>query len=235
MDMGGHRCFFVFMQKVIEPVGIYRGCYGEKFGVPRQAGLVKAAWGRVELMGEYAREEAVRTLGEFSHVWVGFGFDQAKWEGALTVRPPRLGGDERVGVFASRSPFRPNGLGLSAVKLEEVICEEGKVSLRVSGGDLVDGTPVYDVKPYVPYADAVEGAEGAWAGERPELLKVDDPNGILLKLDERVRRLIGETLAQDVRPAVHEDEERVYGVFLAGINVRFRVDGGVCEVISCEN
>jgi len=222
------------MQKMIEPVAIYRGCYGEKFGVPRQAGLVESAWGRVEFVGSLAKEEAIRTLEEFSHVWLVFGFDQAEWQGALTVRPPRLGGDERVGVFASRSPFRPNGLGLSAVRLEEVVCGGGQVYLKVGGGDLVDGTPIYDVKPYVPYADAIQEVQGGWAAERPSILEVVDKAGVLDSLHKTEAGLIRETLEQDLRPAIHEGGERIYGVLIDGWNVRFRVDGRVCFLVDLE-
>ncbi|MCH7228654.1 tRNA (N6-threonylcarbamoyladenosine(37)-N6)-methyltransferase TrmO [Haloferula sp. A504] len=213
----------------IEAIGRVRTCFGEKFAVPRQPGLCPSAWGRLEFHDAYRSPEAVRGLEGFSHVWLVFGFhltaDRA-W--SPTVRPPRLGGNERVGVFASRSTFRPNGLGLSLVKLEGIDAE-GPV-LHLGGVDLVDGTPIYDVKPYLPYAESLPDAVGGFAPEAPDRMPVETGDH-LADWCERDQRVVVEALSLDPRPAAgREEPDREFGAMLCGRNVRFRFEDGVCRI-----
>jgi tRNA-Thr(GGU) m(6)t(6)A37 methyltransferase TsaA len=223
---------------VMRAIGRVESCYPEKFGVPRQSGLAAAARGRVVFDAEYRREEAVRGLEGFSHLWVVFVFDRVpEGEERLSVRPPRLGGNERIGVWATRSPFRPNRIGLSVVRLDRVVMAgEGAPCLDVSGLDLVDGTPVLDVKPYVPYADRVEGATAGFADAAPERLEVQVGEEAREKFKELVegdRAVILETLALDGRPAYHEgsQEGRVYHLRVLGYEVDWEVRDGVCWVL----
>ncbi|WP_411827418.1 tRNA (N6-threonylcarbamoyladenosine(37)-N6)-methyltransferase TrmO [Luteolibacter sp. AS25] len=211
----------------IEPIGFIRTCFGSKFAVPRQPGLCPSAWGVLEFSQSYSAPETIRGLDGFSHVWLIFGFHQTSDEGwRPTVRPPRLGGNDRVGVFASRSTYRPNGLGLSLVKLDRI--DEDPPILHVSGVDLVDKTPIYDVKPYLPYAEAIPDASAGYAeAEIPRYeVKIEEiAKRAFEKLDERSQHLIKEVLSLDPRPAAgSRDEKRIYGAELAGVNVRFRFD-----------
>jgi tRNA (adenine37-N6)-methyltransferase len=208
----------------LEPIGVMRSCFEEKFGAPRQPGLCPSAWGRLEFCKGYRGEDFLRGIEGFSHVWVIFGFHEtagADW--SPTVRPPRLGGNARVGVFASRSTHRPNGLGLSLCRVEGVAAES---VLLLGGVDLIDGTPVYDVKPYLAYAEAVPEARCGYAGEAPKLLEVvieESARVAYQALGQREQAILCEALAQDPRPAAHDDPERIYGVRMCGVNVRFRV------------
>lgn len=217
----------------LSPVAILRTPFAEKFGVPRQSGLVPAAEGRVEFLPEFSAAEFVRGLEDFSHVWLITGFHlNPAWEGAATVRPPRLGGNERVGVFASRSPSRPNGLGLSLVPLLAV--EPGV--LRVAGIDAVDGTPVYDVKPYLPWCEAKPEARSDWAKDAPSIRGASDvaiPPEIAAQLSASELALVRQLLGLNLQPAYQAPEEgRVYGMSVAGWNVRWRAQpGGKVEVI----
>jgi tRNA-Thr(GGU) m(6)t(6)A37 methyltransferase TsaA len=223
----------------IEPIGFLRTCFGEKFAVPRQPGLCPSAWGTLEFLAPYRSAEALRGLEGFSHVWLIFGFHKTEGEGwHPTVRPPRLGGNERVGVFASRSTFRPNGLGLSLVKLDRIAweTEDGREppALHVSGVDLVDGTPVYDVKPYLSFVEALPEATGGYASEPIQRLEVIVDGAVredFGKLPERARRVILEALSLDPRPAASpKDEGKTYGALLCGKNVMFRYVDGICRV-----
>jgi tRNA-Thr(GGU) m(6)t(6)A37 methyltransferase TsaA len=225
----------------IEPIGYLRTCFGEKFAVPRQPGLCPSAWGTLELLAPYRSAEALRGLEDFSHVWLIFGFHKTEGGGwHPTVRPPRLGGNTRVGVFASRSTFRPNGLGLSLVKLDRIIwdTEDGMEPpvLHVSGVDLVDGTPIYDVKPYLPYAEALPQATGGYASEpitRVEVVVGERAREDFGKLPERAQRVIKEALSLDPRPAASpKDEGKTYGALLCGRNVMFRHSEGICQIIA---
>ncbi len=224
----------------IEPIGILRTCFGGKFGVPRQPGLCPSAWGVLEFSEKYRSLEAVRGLEGFSHVWLIFGFHETAEQGwHPTVRPPRLGGNERVGVFASRSTFRPNGLGLSLVKLDRIDFEPHDglhpPLIHVSGVDLIDGSPIFDVKPYLAYAESVADARCGYAAEEIPRLSVQIESAVLedfQALDERSRKVIREVLSLDARPAASpKAAEKLYGAELCGRNVRFRVDGETCWVV----
>ena len=202
--------------------------YETKFGVPRQSGLACSVLSRVVFEPEYRSADALRGLEDFSHLWLIWEFSEAKrasW--SPTVRPPRLGGNTRMGVFATRSPFRPNPIGLSCVKLEEIRLqsEDGPVIL-VSGADLMNGTPIYDIKPYLPYADCHPEAAGGFtdAVERKRLT-VACPPELLAQIPGIHRAAVLEILSQDPRPSYQHDPERVYGMAYAGMDVRFRVDG----------
>ncbi|MGN1004530.1 MAG: tRNA (N6-threonylcarbamoyladenosine(37)-N6)-methyltransferase TrmO [Oscillospiraceae bacterium] len=213
-----------------------RSAFPEKFGIPRQSGLVEDLAAQVVFEPEYRSPEAVRGLEEFTHVWLIWEFSEtARDTWSPTVRPPRLGGNQRLGVFATRSPYRPNPIGLSCVRLErvEISATQGPV-LHVRGADLMDGTPIYDIKPYLPYADCHPEAVGGFAAERPEGgLTVEIPEPWLSRIPEADRPALVGVLAQDPRPAYQRDPERSYGLSFAGLEVRFRVEGDrltVCQV-----
>ena len=219
----------------LQPVAVLRTPFAEKFGVPRQSGLAPSAEGRVEFLPAFAAPDFTRGLEAFSHVWLVTGFHKnPPWDGAATVRPPRLGGNARVGVFASRSPLRPNGLGLSLVALLAV--EPGV--LRVAGIDCVDGTPVYDVKPYLPYCEARPEARADWAQAAPRLRTPElilMPAALAAALPPEVATLARELLALDLQPAYQAaDADRIYGMTVAGWNLRWRLAGEKVEVIAVE-
>ncbi len=196
--------------------------------MPRQAGLVDYE-ARVVFEPEYRVAEAVRGLDEFDYVWLIWGFHLAeREEWSPTVRPPRLGGNKRVGVFATRSPFRPNAIGLSSVRLLRI--EPGPV-LVVSGADLVNGTPIYDIKPYLPYADSHPDARGGFAQQAPKSLEVVDDHGLLLQLPEGEREALRNSLALDPRPHYQNDAQRVYVMPFDKWEVRFRVSDDVVEIV----
>lgn len=204
-----------------------------KFGVPRQSGLVESLQATVVFEPEYRSADAVRGLDAFSHIWLIWEFSESKrdtW--SPTVRPPRLGGNARMGVFATRSPFRPNPIGLSCVRLERVELhpELGPV-LHVSGADLMDGTPIYDIKPYIPYADSHPDASAGFTGQVDmQPLRVEIPPTLLGLLPPDRREALTGVLAQDPRPRYQTSPERVYGLEFAGFDVRFTVDGGTLTV-----
>lgn len=207
-----------------------------KFGIPRQSGLVEELKGEIHFEPEYRNPDAFRGLEGFSHIWLLWKFSESKkdhW--SATVKPPRLGGKKRMGVFATRSPFRPNDIGLSCVKLDRVeFSEEGPI-LFVSGIDLMDGTPIYDIKPYIPYADChPEATEGFVSGTKQHELQVVFPEELLEKLPPEKHKAVVGVLKQDPRPAYDADPDRVYGVEFAGFDVRFSVREEiltVCEVV----
>ena len=222
------------------PLGYVSSCYREKFGIPRQPGLVTEARAILTLLPAYSGAELVRGLEGFSHVWLIFRFHATEAQGwHPTVRPPRLGGQVRVGVFASRSMFRPNPLGLSVVRLDRVESGEGVTRLHLSGADLLDGTPVLDIKPYLPYADSLSQAQAGFAPEQPPRIRVvfsdlaesqcarEQDQGINMRL------LIEQVLGQDPRPSWRrpERDERVYGMRLYHHNVRFRYRENRVEVL----
>ena len=205
-----------------------------KFGLPRQSGMAAGITGRIVFEPRYRQPEALRGLEGFSHIWLIWGFSKAKRDAwSATVRPPRLGGNTRIGVFATRSPFRPNALGLSCVKLEG-IDREGPLGLvlRVSGADLMDGTPIYDIKPYLPYADSVPQARDGFVGgqERP-LLGVEIPRDLLDMIPADKREGLAGALKNDPRPAYLDEPQRVFGFLYAGFDVRFTVNEGTLKVL----
>jgi tRNA-Thr(GGU) m(6)t(6)A37 methyltransferase TsaA len=227
----------------VTPIGFLRSPFREKFGIPRQPGLTPSARSVLEIRPPFDRAEAFRGLEGFSHLWLIFwfhGLPSADWR--PTVRPPRLGGNRRVGVFATRSGFRPNPIGLSAVALEGVEREAGRLALRLRGADLLDGTPVLDVKPYLPYADRISAAAGGFAeGAPPDPLPVTFAPEAEAVAAEReaggaadLRSLIVELLRTDPRPAYRRDrpDGRVYGVRLMDLNIRWRVDDDGVRVLS---
>ena len=207
--------------------------FSSKFGVPRQSGLVEDLESTLVFEPEFRSEDALRGLEDFSHLWLVWVFHQAaRGEWSPTVRPPRLGGNARLGVFATRSPFRPNPIALSAVRLAGVERTAGQGTvLRLRGADLVDGTPVLDIKPYLPYADCVPGAlEGFAAAPAGEAVEVAIPPDLLERVPPDRREALRGVLAQDPRPRYQEDPDRVYGFGFAGLEVRFSVSGGVLTV-----
>ena len=220
----------------ITPIARIETPFGEKFGVPRQSGIADCP-GRIVFEPAFRDPEAVRGLEGFSHVWLIWQFDRAlRQTWSPTVRPPRLGGNQRIGVFATRSPFRPNGLGLSAVELERVSLDEpdGPV-LYVRGADMVSGTPIFDIKPYLAYADSYPDASGGFTGgDAGERLTVDFPPELLARFDSGERQGLLSALAADPRPRYQDDPERVYGMRYDGRNVRFTVRDGTVFVTEVE-
>ncbi len=218
----------------LRPIAHIRTGFPEKFGIPRQSGVVKELRGRVVFGPEFRAREAFRGIEGFSHLWLLWGSStHPRGTRSPPGRPPRLGGNRRVGVFASRSPFRPNPLGLSCVELCGVDYEgpEGPV-LVVKGADMADGTPIYDVKPYLPGADSIEGARGGFTDQEPwEPLEVDCPPELLNKVPPGDREALLAVLAADPRPHYHRDPERVYGMGFAGVQVRFTVGEGRVRVV----
>lgn len=214
-------------------IAYIRTDFPSKFGIPRQSGLVRGLIGKIVFESEYRNPEAVRGLEEFSHIWLIWQFSEAKREHwSATVKPPRLGGKKRMGVFATRSPFRPNNIGLSSVRLERVeIDEKDGPVLYVSGVDLLDKTPIYDIKPYIPLADCHPEATEGYTGEtKLHELQVNFPEELLRRYPEAKREAILGVLAQDPRPTYFQDPERIYGVPFAGYDVKFKVDGDVLTV-----
>ncbi len=219
-------------KKEIVPVAHIRTDFFSKFGVPRQSGLTPELISTVVFEPEFRSPDALRGIEGFSHIWVIWGFSEAKYRGSLTVRPPRLGGNTRMGVFATRSPFRPNGLGLSSLRLVGTRETEGQGTvLLVSGADMMDGTPIYDIKPYLPYTDSHADALGGFADPVIEYsLKVDFPEKLLSILPEEKRASAVAVLAQDPRPAYQEDSAREYGFNFAGYEIEFTVGGDTLRV-----
>jgi tRNA-Thr(GGU) m(6)t(6)A37 methyltransferase TsaA len=218
-----------------QPIGLVHSCFREKFGIPRQPGLIPEARARLQLLPPYNRPEALEGLEGFSHLWLVFVFHQAmREEWRATVRPPRLGGNERVGVFASRAPYRPNPIGLSAVAFEGVEEEGGNLFLRLSGVDLVDGTPVLDIKPYVPYTDALPDARAGFAPEPPGLqARVIFSSEALAQLAQakvkypEIQALIEKVIGLDPRPAYYNEgsAKKHFGMKLWDWDVRWTVEG----------
>lgn len=211
--------------------------FESKFAIPRQSGIAGSVISEVVFEPEYRSADALRGLEGFSHIWLIWEFSENVRVGwRPTVRPPRLGGNTRVGVFATRSPFRPNPIGLSAVKLEEIKLrtDRGPV-LYVSGADLMNNTPVYDIKPYLPFADSYPGAQCGFAEKTQSYrLEVHFPENLLERVPEEYRESVFDILAQDPRPAYHNDEDRIYGFEYGGIEIKFRVSGGVLTVCDAE-
>lgn len=215
----------------IEPIGYIENDFKEKFGVPRQGELVELP-SKIVLLPKFSDENALRGLEEFTHVWLIWGFSEVTpGEFSPTVRPPRLGGNVRKGVFATRSPFRPNPLGLTAVRLEKI----ERSTITVIGADLMNGTPIYDIKPYLPYVDSIPGASNGWSLATSEsILKVTFPEELLSRLPENKRRGLIETLAQDPRPQYQNSPERVYTMSFGEFQVSFTVNGDTLTVTNVE-
>ena len=214
-----------------------RNDFKEKFGIPRQSGLVKGTRAAIVFEEAYRNPDALRGIEGFSHLWLIWSFSKAQrdtW--SPTVRPPRLGGNQRMGVFATRSPYRPNAVGLSCVELIDVKLhtENGPV-LIVGGADLLDGTPIYDIKPYLPHADCHPEATGGFSSDKVAYaLKVQFPEKLLERIDEDKRDVVMELLSQDPRPSYQNDPERVYGMAYGAWNVKFTVSEGTLTVIAVE-
>lgn len=225
----------------MEPIAIIRSCFTDKFGIPRQPGLVPAATAELEMLPPYNRPEALEGLIDFSHIWIFFLFHQAVARGwKPTVRPPRLGGNKRVGVFASRSPQRPNFIGSSVVRLEEIDISKKAVTIKVSGVDFLDQTPVLDIKPYVPYSDALPEASYGYAPQPPLKYDIVFKPAVLdfcaeygSQTGRQLRELIEQILRQDPRPAYHE-HDRDYGMSLWDLNIRFSYQDNTITVLDIQ-
>lgn len=233
------------MEYRYRPIGMVHSCFKEKFGIPRQAGLVPDARGSLELFEPFNRREYLEGLEGFSHIWLQYVFHAAAMDSRRSkVRPPRLGGNQRLGVFGTRSNFRPNPIGLSLVGLEGIVCERGSVHLRLKGIDLLDQTPVLDIKPYLPYADCRPDAVGGYAREKPKAaLQVrfaGDVRAVLESLapreKRRLARLMVQVLRLDPRPAYlgNRDRKRDFGIHLLDWNVRWRLASGTATVTLLE-
>ena len=219
--------------KEIRPIAFFRSPLTSKFGIPRQSGLADNLVGKIVFESQYQREEALRGLEDFDYLWLIWGFSANKStdEGKLTVRPPRLGGNERLGVFATRSPFRPNGLGLSSVRIKRIV--DGVI--EVIGADLMDGTPIYDVKPYISYVDTHPDATRRFSDKKEwKLLSVIIAEEYSKLFDAEELAALKEVLSQDPRPQYQHDAARVYGMPFAGKDVKFRVEGDVLEVVGID-
>ena len=225
----------------LHSIATIRSCYKEKFGTPRQPGLISSSEAVIEFNEPYNNSDYFRELESFSHLWIIFIFHLHIGKPVkATVRPPRLGGNKRLGVFASRSPFRPNPVGLSVVKIEDIKTDSHGIKIYVSGIDIIDETPVIDIKPYIPYTDSIPAAEAAYANHAPEFkLTVDYSESALKSLaeiekdHEHFRQLITETIALDPRPA-YSDDEGEYGVSLYDYNIRWTVNHMQALVTSIE-
>lgn len=217
----------------MKPIAYIETDFFEKFGIPRQSGIVPGLRGRIVFLPEYRNPDALRGIEGYSHLWLLWEFSEAKTKKfSPTVRPPRLGGNTRMGVFATRSPFRPNPIGLSCVRL---VCvdHEGKdaPTLVVEGADLLNGTPIYDIKPYLPYVDSHPEATAGFAREVEEdRLAVEFPQDLLSLLPERLRESVVLLLRHDPRPSYQNDPDRIYGMPYGGYDIRFRVEGEILTV-----
>jgi tRNA-Thr(GGU) m(6)t(6)A37 methyltransferase TsaA len=220
----------------IKVVARIRSDFKTKFGIPRQSGLVEELTATVVFEPEFRNPDALRGLEGFSHLWLIWQCSEnVRDDWAPMVRPPRLGGNQRLGVFATRSPFRPNSIGLSCVKILGLRADpENGTVIDVGGADLMDGTPIYDVKPYAPYADSHPEALGGFASTRPDVIPVEDPQGLLAKLPADKRAAARGVLAHDPRPRYQDDPAREYGMDFAGFNLRFRVTDGVLTVLAVD-
>lgn len=224
-------------QVTLHTIATIRNDFKEKFGIPRQSGRAPSLLSEIVFLPAYQNPEALRGIEAFSHLWLLFDFSKSHKEGwSATVRPPRLGGNTRVGVFASRSPFRPNPIGLSCVKLERIEKRETEgLVLIVSGADLLDGTPIFDIKPYLPFADCVPCATAGYAGEHEHhALEIEFPQALLEKLPQDKRAGLVECLKDDPRPSYQDDPTRVYGMKFGGYDIRFTVNETKLTVCAVE-
>ena len=215
-------------------IGHLHSDFPEKFGIPRQSGLVEELRSKIIFLPKYRTADAFRGLEGYSHIWILWQFSKSEDKQAVTVRPPRLGGNRRMGVFATRSPYRPNPIGLSAVKLEKIEYTEkyGPV-LYVLGADILDGTPIIDIKPYLPYTDSRPDAAGGFAHEKLDYkLKVVFENGCDKKVPEQHLTALIKVLQQDPRPSYQNDPSRIYGMDFAGFKIKFRVEEDTLTVVN---
>ena len=223
------------MQDVsIRVIARMKSDFATKFGIPRQSGLVEELRSTIVFEPEFRNPDALRGIADFSHLWIIWQFSEAVRQGwSPTVRPPRLGGNARMGVFATRSPFRPNNLGLSCVKLLGVEhTEKYGTVLHVGGADLMDGTPIFYIKPYIPYADCQRDATGGFTSTAGDfILNVDFPDELLCQLPEQKREAAIQVLSHDPRPSYQRKPDRVYGLTFAGFDIRFRVDDDLLTVV----
>ncbi len=224
-------------EHVIKPIAKIYNNFTTKFAIPRQSGILKSIKSEIVFENEFRFDESLRGIDGFSHLWLIWGFSEVphgKW--SPTVRPPKLGGNKRVGVFATRSPFRPNSLGLSSVRLEEIKKSHDKGTyLVVSGADILNGTPIYDIKPYLPYTDIHHDATGGFTDDlNLSVLEVVIPDDILSVLDPQQREVLINILKEDPRPSYHHDPDRVYGFPYGGMEIKFKVENGVLSVLSIE-
>ena len=217
----------------ITKIGVIKTDFKEKFGTPRQSGRVKSAKGQIVIDKQFSDINAFRGIENFSHLWVIFDFSLShSKEFSPTVRPPRLGGNTRVGVFATRSPFRPNNLGLSVVEFNGTQIVNGQVIINVSGVDMVDGPPIFDIKPYIPYADCIENAKGSFAEEYKDYkLEVYFPENLKEKFDKSLIETLLQVLSEDPRPSYIENEDRVYTFNFANFEISFSVKENLLSVL----
>lgn len=221
----------------ISPIAHIKTDFNEKFGIPRQAGRVDCLSGKIIFEKKYRNPDAIRRLEDFSHIWLIFDFSLSHSDNSsLLVRPPRLGGNTKVGVFASRSPFRPNSLGLSCVKLEKIEKTENDGNIIiVSGVDLLNNTPIFDIKPYLPSSDCIKDAYGGYAETFYDYrLDVDFPNELLVLLPENKRQTAVKCLADDPRPSYQQDDKKTYSMLFSGYDIHFTVNNGIIHVFSVE-
>lgn len=224
------------MNVEIQVIARMHSDFGTKFGIPRQSGLVEELQSTIVFEPEFRNADALRGIEDFSHLWLIWQFSENLRDGwSPTVRPPRLGGNERLGVFATRSPFRPNGLGLSCVRLLRVEKDEKcGVCLAVGGADLMNGTPIFDIKPYIPYADCRSDALAGFAQDSGAVLEVEFEDGAGERLPPEKRDAVAAVLANDPRPRYHNDPERVYTMEFAGQEIKFRVSGKKLTVLNTD-
>ncbi len=222
----------------IRPIAKIFNCYSNKFGVPRQSALIEEALSEIKFLKPYSNPDAVRGLDDFSHIWLIWQFDKSMTDKFIpTVRPPRLGGNKRVGVFASRSPFRPNNLGLSCVKLEEIKYDEkNHPVLIVSGADLISGTPIFDIKPYISFSDCHTDAISGYADAMKDYaLTVENAHKLDYINDIKLRDTIIKILESDPRPSYQNDENRIYGFTVGGYEIKFKVQNGKVIITEAKN
>ena len=225
------------MKFTVEPIAHIKSDFSSKFGIPRQSGLVDELEAKIIFDPQYRIPEAFRGLEGYSHIWILWQFSEcAGKEWNPTVRPPRLGGNKRMGVFASRSPFRPNSIGLSCVKLISIDeTDDNGTVLTVSGADLLDSTPIIDIKPYLPYVDSHPEASGGFALQEKEgSLEIDFPNELLEVIPKNKQEALSAVLRQDPRPQYQNDPERIYGLEFAGYDVRFKISDNLLTVVEIE-
>ena len=224
-------------QVTIQVIARMKSDFPTKFGIPRQSGLVEELHSTIIFEPEYRNSDALRGLEDFSHLWIIWQFSEAvRKDWSPTIRPPRLGGNTRMGVFATRSPFRPNNLGLSSVKILglEQTARYGTV-IHVAGADLMDGTPIFDIKPYIPYSDCHADATGGFTDSAGDfLLEVHADTALMEKIPEAKRSALLGVLSHDPRPSYQKDPLRVYGISFGGFNIRFQVQDNQLTVISIE-